>query len=85
MNFVMANWSLILLALASGGMLAWPLISGGRSAGGLTPAAAVQLMNREKAVVVDICEPAEYAAGHVGGAKNIPLGDLLEAQLPTTR
>ena len=47
----------------------------------MTPAAAVQLINREKAVVIDVCEPAEYQAGHVGGARSIPLGEL-EAKLP---
>ena len=78
----MANWMLILVALASGSMLLWPKLTGGGGAG-LTPAAAVQLINRERAVVIDVCEPTEYAAGHVGGAKNIPLGEL-EAKLPTT-
>jgi rhodanese-related sulfurtransferase len=38
-------------------------------------------MNREKAVVIDVCEPAEFAQGHVVGSKNIPLAQL-EAQLP---
>jgi len=66
---------LIAVALSAGGMLLWPIISGG-GPGALTPDAAVQLMNHEKAVVVDVCEPAEYAAGHVVGAKNIPLGQL---------
>ena len=80
MNFILANWMLILVALASGSMLLWPKLTGGGGAG-LTPAAAVQLINRERAVVIDVCEPAEYAAGHVGGARNIPLGDL-EAKLP---
>ena len=37
-------------------------------------------MNHEKAVVVDVCEGAEFAAGHVVGAKNIPLSEL-EAKL----
>ena len=81
MNFLLANWMLILVALASGSMLLWPKLTGGGGAG-LTPAAAVQLINRERAVVIDVCEPAEYAAGHVGGARNIPLGEL-EAKLPT--
>ena len=31
--------------------------------------------------VIDVCEASEYAAGHVGGAKNIPLGQL-EEKLP---
>jgi rhodanese-related sulfurtransferase len=26
--------------------------------------------------VIDICEPAEYAAGHVAGARNVPLKSL---------
>ena len=72
---------LISIAIASGGMLVWPLIAGSMNAGALNASGAVQLINREKAVVVDVCEPAEFAAGHVTGAKNIPLGDL-EAKLP---
>ena len=82
MNFILANWMLILVALASGGMLLWPSLTGGGGAG-ISPAAAMQLINRERAVVIDVCDPAEYTAEHVGGAKNIPLAEL-EAKLPTT-
>ena len=77
MKFIIDNWMMIAVALASGGMLLWPLIKGG-GMGGLTADAAVQLINREKAVVVDVCETDEFAAGHVVGAKNIPLGQLEE-------
>ena len=80
MDFLIANWSLVLLALVSGGLLAWPLLQGGTGAG-LSAAAAVQRINREKAVVIDVCQPEEFAAGHVVGAKSIPLADL-EAKLP---
>ena len=66
---------LIAVAVASGAMLLWPLIQGATAAG-LDPAAAVQLINREKGVVIDVCDPTEFAAGHVGGAKNISLADL---------
>ena len=79
MNFIVDNWMLISIALISGGLLLWPVVQGAASAG-LSPAAAVLLMNREKAVVVDVSEPAEFAAGHIVGAKNIPLGEL-EAKL----
>lgn len=72
---------LILIALSSGAMLLWPALSGGVAAGGLNPSSAVQLMNREKATVIDVCESGEFAAGHIVGAKNIPLGEL-EARLP---
>ena len=81
MKFLIDNWMLISVALASGGMLLWPLISESASAGKLSATAAVQLINREKAVVIDVGEPHEFAAGHVGGSKNIPFGQL-EEKLP---
>ena len=68
---------LLLVALSSGGMLLWPVVQGVTRAG-LSPAGAVNLINRERAVVVDVSESAEFAAGHVVGAKNIPLGQLEE-------
>ena len=77
MNFVLQNWYLILLALVAGGLLAWPMISSG-GAGGLSATQAVQLINREKAVVVDVCEADEYAAGHVSGARSVPLSQFKE-------
>ncbi len=42
----------------------------------------MQLINREKAVVIDVCEADEFAAGHVTGAKNVPVSQL-EERLPT--
>jgi rhodanese-related sulfurtransferase len=74
------NWMLIAVALASGGMLVWPMVRGA-SAGGLSTATAVQLINRERAVVVDVSETEEFAQGHVGGAKNVPLNQM-EQRLP---
>ena len=80
MEFIIDNWMLMSIALASGAMLLWPVLKG-VAGGSLTAAGAVQLINREKAVVIDVCEAEEFAAGHVGGAKNIPLNQL-EAKLP---
>ena len=82
MKFILDNWMLMAVALSAGGMLLWPMVSSG-GPGALSADGAVQLINREKAVVIDICEPAEFAAGHVAGAKNIPLGQL-EGKLATT-
>ncbi|MEI8156485.1 MAG: rhodanese-like domain-containing protein [Burkholderiales bacterium] len=79
MKFIFDNWMLITVAVASGSLLLWPVIQGAATAG-LDPTGAVLLINREKGVVIDVCEPAEFAAGHVGGAKNIPLNQL-EAKL----
>ena len=77
-SFLIDNWMLILVALTSGGALLLPVMMQGK---GLNPAEAVLLMNREKAVVIDVCEPAEFAAGHIVGARNVPLAQL-DAQLP---
>ena len=81
MKFILDNWMLITLALISGALLLAPVMQGAAS-GGLSANDAVQLINREKAVVVDVCEPAEFAAGHIVGSKNIPLADL-SAKLAT--
>ena len=81
MTFIIDNWYLILLALVSGAMLLAPMLKGG-TGGTLSAANAVQLINREKAVVIDVCEPEEYAAGHVNGSRNVPLGELQE-RLPS--
>ena len=75
MKFFLDNWMLVVIALTSGAALMWPVLAQG-AASGLSTAEAVQLINREKAVVIDVCEPEEFAQGHVIGAKNLPLGDL---------
>lgn len=77
MKFFIDNWFLFLAAAVSGGLLLWPLLD--KSAGGagkLSTSDAVQLINRERAVLIDVSEPAEYAAGHVAGAKSVPLGQI---------
>ena len=76
MKFLIDNWMLISIALASGGMLIWPMVAGGMNAGALTASGAVQLINREKAVVVDVGDSDEFASGHGGGAKNVPFSEL---------
>ena len=80
MSFLIENWMLIAVALLSGAMLMWPAIAGNAGAGSLNANEAVQLINREKAVVVDVCGADEFKAGHVAGAKNLPL-DELESKL----
>lgn len=75
MNFLIDNWMLLAMALASGLALLLPVLNKGS---GVDPQAMVQLMNRDKAVVLDVCEPDEFARGHVIGAKNLPLGQLAD-------
>lgn len=77
MEFITDNVLLIGLALGSGAMLLWPLLS--RGAGGVanvSPNEAVLLMNRSNAIVLDVRDDAEFAAGHITDAKHIPLAKL---------
>ena len=75
MKFIVDNWTLILMALTSGGLLVWPIIQK-NTGGGVGTTEAVRLINREKGLLIDVSEPAEFAAGHPGGARNVPLGSL---------
>ena len=76
MKFFLDNWMLFALAAASGGLLVWPLLRGASVTGAVGTAEAVRLINREKGVLVDVSEAAEYAAGHAAGARNVPLAQL---------
>ncbi len=76
-----------MLAFVSGGMLLWPIIKGGAAgSGAVGTTEAVRLINREKGVLIDVCEPAEFAASHAVGARNVPLSQLEGAKaLPTNK
>src|SRR5688572_7981983 len=57
-------------------MLLWPVVR--RSTGGPSVSAqqATHLINRQDALVVDVREPGEYGAGHIIGARNVPLARI---------
>jgi rhodanese-related sulfurtransferase len=76
MDFIQNNILLIIVAFVSGAMLLWPLVR--RTAGGpwVNAGEATRLINREDALVIDVREPGEYGAGHILGAKNLPLARL---------
>ena len=78
--FLEHNWALVLIAVVSGTLLLAPgVMASTRS--GVAPGAAVQMINRERAVVVDVSEADEFAAGHIVGARNIPVAQL-QQRLP---
>ena len=86
MQFIVENWILILAAFVSGALLVWPMVTKGGMGGSVSTADAVRLINQEKAVLIDVREPAEFAAGHAAGARNVPLGALEGAKaLPTNK
>ena len=75
MKFLLDNWTLIAVALTSGFFLLLPVVQGA-TATGISPAEAVQCMNRDKGVVIDVCSAAEFAESHIKGAVNVPLDEL---------
>lgn len=79
MQFVTTNIFPISIAVFSALMLVWSFV-GNRIRGikEVDSAAALQLINHKGAVVLDVREPSEFAAGHVLNAQLIPLGALKE-------
>jgi rhodanese-related sulfurtransferase len=76
LEFLLKNWMLVLTALVSGFFLVWPQVKGKGGAGSVSTDEAVRLINREKAVLIDVSEPDEFAKGHANGSRNVPLGKL---------
>lgn len=78
MQFILENWYLVLAAVVSGGLLLWPSLRGGGGGGAnaVSTAEAVRLINREKAIVIDVGDAAEFDAGHVAGARSLPLATI---------
>ena len=48
----------------------------------IDPATLKKWLDADKAVIVDVREPAEYEAEHIEGAALVPLGRLRRAALP---
>ncbi|TCV85202.1 rhodanese-related sulfurtransferase [Sulfurirhabdus autotrophica] len=77
MDFLQNNLGLFGLAVISGVMLLWTTF-GGRLSGvkEVDSVGAVQLMNHRDALVLDVREDKEVAAGRIPNSKHIPLGQL---------
>ena len=78
MKFILDNLYLFAVALASGGMLLWPLLKRGSGGASLSPLQATQLINHRNAIVIDVRDEQAFAAGSVTGARNIPFAKLQE-------
>jgi len=75
-QFIVENIVLIAIALVSGAMLLWPLVMRGSAGPTVDTLGATRLINDTGAVIVDVRPAAEFAAGHLPNARNIPLSDL---------
>jgi rhodanese-related sulfurtransferase len=79
-QFVINNWYLFVALVVVLALLAYDLLKF-RLLGIQTapPGRAVQLMNHESAVIIDVGEPSEFKAGHIPGAMNVPVGSLQDS------
>jgi rhodanese-related sulfurtransferase len=75
-EFLQQNWYWAALAAASGAWLAVDVVRSQTDKSVLSPVQATLLINREDAVVIDVRDTGEFAAGHIPNARHIPLGDL---------
>jgi rhodanese-related sulfurtransferase len=77
MSFIETNWMLLVVLVLSGGMLVWPLVqrrlSPMKEIGTL---GATQLVNAQNAALIDVREPAEFGAGRLPNAVNVPLAQI---------
>ena len=76
MEFINNNLLLIAVAFASGAMLLWPLVRRGTGGPWVSTLEATRMINQKGAPVLDVREPAEFAAGHILGAKNLPVAQF---------
>src|SRR5262249_60092798 len=53
------------LPIFSGAMLLWPLVRRGAGGAAVNTTRAIELINREDALVLDVRDPGEYGAGHI--------------------
>ena len=74
MEFIQQNWYWAALAVVSGSLLVITSVKG--AANGVSPTQATTLINREDAVIIDVRDAGEFAAGHLPNARHIPLADL---------
>ena len=74
MKFIIDHIFLVGIVVLSGGALLWPALAmRGKRASVLE---VTQLINRGKSTILDVRSAAEFAGGHLPGAKNIPLAEL---------
>lgn len=84
-EFVVNHWQLASLFVGLCGLFAW--VEYRRKGGSISCQQAVDLINKQEGVVLDVRDSADYKSGHIVNAVNIPHGKVAEqlAQLEKYR
>lgn len=74
--FSQNNLLILLIAIVSGGLLLWPSLNKGKIGHKLALAQAIDKINREHGIFIDIRPSEQFKAGAIPQARNIPLDTL---------
>ena len=87
MKFVTENFFLIAIAVLSGTMLLWPVITRRMAGAMVDNLAATRMVNDQGAVLLDVRPNGEFVAGHLPQARNIPVEDITKraGELPANK
>ena len=77
-QFLLDNFALVAIFLASGVMLFWPELSrlGGIGGAEIGTLEATRLMNQGSTLILDVRDGRDYASGHLPRARHIPMSEL---------
>ncbi len=75
-KFLLDNFALVFALLISGGMLIWPIFRSRAGGPKLGTLAATQMMNKRDVQIVDVRSAAEFGAGSLRNARNLPLEEV---------
>ena len=76
LDFLYDNFALVAIAVISGGLLLWPLVTKGRKGSEVDNAAATELINHNGARVVDIRTSRDFKQGHIAGSESFPATEI---------
>ncbi|CAM4117701.1 rhodanese-like domain-containing protein [Bordetella tumulicola] len=70
------NIFIVIVAVVAGVMLAIPSLRKGRSGSGLSTAEAIQLVNKNQGIWVDVRPSEQFRAGHIAQARSVPASEI---------
>ncbi len=77
-EFAVNRWELVTAFLVL--LFALFFVESQRAGRKVTPSEAVQLLNHDEAIIVDVREKKEFSEGHIKGAIHIPMAKLKESE-----
>jgi rhodanese-related sulfurtransferase len=76
MQFLLDNYLLIAVAIASGALLIWPMVRDRTGGPAVTTLQATQLINARNAQIVDVRDAGEFGESSLPNARNIPVAEI---------